>query len=692
MSVVVAEAAGRPSAFVKGAPDVLTALLRRPGRREGDRARGRASWAEHGLRVLLVARREELDGGEDPERELEPVGLIGLADTPRASARASVAEARGGRRQDDHDHGRPSAYRGQRRRRAPASPRRRAGLRCSPDPSSTRCRPEELRDTVRRRRRLRARGPGAQGPDRRGAQGRRRDRRDDGRRGQRRAGAQGRPHRRRDGPARHRRRQRGRRHGADRRRLLDDRAAPSARAGRSTTTSSASRTSCFAGNAGEVLAFALAVVLGLGAPLTVLQILLVNLLLDGLPAAALGVDPPERTVMRKPPRRRARGCSTASASGCSWAARRSAAAIFASFLIGAETSHAPGQTMAFTTLVFGRLLFVFTVRGDGPFWRAGTQPASVRRRGAVGRRSPCSCLLVPAVGESFGAVGLDRRTVARRARRSPSSRCRARAVEARRPGSPPRCPPGSLRRRVRAMRAHRRGRRDDHRVRRSRWSSSSRSRSRTACTTRRTRSRRSWPPAARRRRQAIVLAAVFNTLGPLVVGAAVADTIGGIVAIDGRAAIEVIGAGLVAAVALEPLHLVARAPVELGARARRRARRRGARRGRRRRGPVGRPRRLRPVGVIGTRDRARRGPAPRRARGARCDPRAAARGCGAARRRWRRPIRVRRVGDVGRAGVQPRRQRRAEGGRRRSRRCSSPTGGSRARARRRGRSSAAPPR
>jgi inorganic phosphate transporter, PiT family len=49
--------------------------------------------------------------------------------------------------------------------------------------------------------------------------------------------------------------------------------------------------------------------------------------------------------------------------------------------------------------------------------------------------------------------------------------------------------------------------------------------------------------------QAMALAAVFNTLGPLLVGAAVADTIGGIVAIDGRAAIEVIGAGLVAAVA-----------------------------------------------------------------------------------------------------------------------------------------------
>lgn len=48
--------------------------------------------------------------------------------------------------------------------------------------------------------------------------------------------------------------------------------------------------------------------------------------------------------------------------------------------------------------------------------------------------------------------------------------------------------------------------------------------------------------------QAIVLASVFNVLGPLVVGAAVADTIGGIVTLAPAETIEVIGAGLVAAV------------------------------------------------------------------------------------------------------------------------------------------------
>ncbi len=48
--------------------------------------------------------------------------------------------------------------------------------------------------------------------------------------------------------------------------------------------------------------------------------------------------------------------------------------------------------------------------------------------------------------------------------------------------------------------------------------------------------------------QAIILASVFNMLGPLFVGAAVADTIGGIVTVSPAATTEVIGAGLAGAV------------------------------------------------------------------------------------------------------------------------------------------------
>ena len=46
-----------------------------------------------------------------------------------------------------------------------------------------------------------------------------------------------------------------------------------------------------------MLVFALAILLGYPAPLAVLQILMVNLLTDGLPRVALGFDPPERDVM-----------------------------------------------------------------------------------------------------------------------------------------------------------------------------------------------------------------------------------------------------------------------------------------------------------------------------------------------------------------------------------------------------------
>jgi inorganic phosphate transporter, PiT family len=49
--------------------------------------------------------------------------------------------------------------------------------------------------------------------------------------------------------------------------------------------------------------------------------------------------------------------------------------------------------------------------------------------------------------------------------------------------------------------------------------------------------------------QAIVLATVFNLIGPFLVGAAVADTIGGIVTVSPSVTTEVIGCGLAAAVA-----------------------------------------------------------------------------------------------------------------------------------------------
>ncbi|MCI2424696.1 cation-translocating P-type ATPase [Candidatus Acetothermia bacterium] len=56
------------------------------------------------------------------------------------------------------------------------------------------------------------------------------------------------------------------------------------------------------GNAGAVLAMIAALLVGLPIPLTPVLILFINLLMDGAPAVALGVEPPEKGVMKKPPR------------------------------------------------------------------------------------------------------------------------------------------------------------------------------------------------------------------------------------------------------------------------------------------------------------------------------------------------------------------------------------------------------
>ncbi len=55
-------------------------------------------------------------------------------------------------------------------------------------------------------------------------------------------------------------------------------------------------------NLGEVITMLGALIMGLPLPLYPVQILMMNLVTDGLPALALGMEPPERDLMKRPPR------------------------------------------------------------------------------------------------------------------------------------------------------------------------------------------------------------------------------------------------------------------------------------------------------------------------------------------------------------------------------------------------------
>ena len=63
-------------------------------------------------------------------------------------------------------------------------------------------------------------------------------------------------------------------------------------------------------NIGEIGLMTVATIAGLPLPLTAVQILYVNLATDGLPALALAVDPPDKDIMHRPPRKAAHGIFT----------------------------------------------------------------------------------------------------------------------------------------------------------------------------------------------------------------------------------------------------------------------------------------------------------------------------------------------------------------------------------------------
>ncbi|HEY8516510.1 MAG TPA: cation-translocating P-type ATPase [Candidatus Binatia bacterium] len=135
-------------------------------------------------------------------------------------------------------------------------------------------------------------------------------------------------------------------------------------------------------NIGEVLTMFLGVLfgdaLGLAAhegvvlPLLATQLLWINLVTDGAPALALGIDPADPDIMREPPRPRDESVITPAM----WRSILFVGVVFAVTTLGMIDACLPGgfiegsgdlryaQTMAFNTLVFASLFAVLSVRSD----------------------------------------------------------------------------------------------------------------------------------------------------------------------------------------------------------------------------------------------------------------------------------------------------------------------------------------
>lgn len=125
------------------------------------------------------------------------------------------------------------------------------------------------------------------------------------------------------------------------------------------------------GNIGKILVMLGGVLVGITTPLLPLQLLWLNLLTDGLLGVGLGVEIPERNIMRRPPFSPQAGI---------FSGGLGAQVVRMGIIIGAvglavglwawRTEHENWQTMLFTTLAFAQVWQVMGIRSNlMPVWK-----------------------------------------------------------------------------------------------------------------------------------------------------------------------------------------------------------------------------------------------------------------------------------------------------------------------------------
>jgi len=141
-------------------------------------------------------------------------------------------------------------------------------------------------------------------------------------------------------------------------------------------------------------------------PLTVVQVLIINVLTDGLPAVALSRDPEATEAMARGPFRGGRLFSRRVWGGLAVLGVLVGLVGLAAFLAGRALGDGAAQTIAFATIAAAELMLVFSVRSvRRPPWRLprnGYLEAAVLASVALHVAS----IYLPALHEPLGTVSL----------------------------------------------------------------------------------------------------------------------------------------------------------------------------------------------------------------------------------------------------------------------------------------------
>lgn len=168
-------------------------------------------------------------------------------------------------------------------------------------------------------------------------------------------------------------------------------------------------------NIGEILTVFAGFLMGLPSPLLAIQLLWVNLVTDSVPALALGVEPIEPDVMRRPPAKRGESLfaggmgAKIAAEGCLIGAFTLLAYSFGRVFFDADPAQPlVGRTMAFAVLSFAQIAHTFNMRG-GPLFSRAHRGSRLLPAAALCVALQCSVLVIPPLASLFDAALLSAR-------------------------------------------------------------------------------------------------------------------------------------------------------------------------------------------------------------------------------------------------------------------------------------------